>query len=81
MSETVAGTEFRAWEAHQQLGSPLSTAARCACQMPIKGRRGLSERGRWPRGCWPIRLTADAWMGAPQVDLGGLEPEALAADP
>ncbi len=80
MSEAMTETAFRAWEARQPLAYELVDGR------PVR----LPDDHQGPSRLARVRLLAmkvladeaavTAWMGAPQVELGGLEPEALAAD-
>ncbi len=80
MSETMAKGEFETWEAQQPLrfelvdGRPVRLPD--DCQVPSRLARVRQLATKVLAG----EAAIGAWMAAPQVELGGLEPEAVAAD-
>ena len=80
MSETMTEAEFSTWEAQQPLAFELVDGR------PVRQRDDCQGPSRLARvQLLAMKVLADvaavtAWMVAPQVELGGLEPEALAAD-
>jgi uncharacterized protein (DUF2384 family) len=76
----VTEAEFRTWEARQPLAFELVDG--CPVRLPDEDQ-GPSRLARVQQ--LAIKVLADeaavgSWMGTPQVELGGLEPEAVAAD-
>ena len=80
MPESINVTEFRTWQAQQPVQFDL-----------VDGRPArLPENAQAASRVARVRLLAGriltdgaavaAWLGSPQAVLGGLEPEALAAD-
>jgi uncharacterized protein (DUF2384 family) len=80
MSEMVSEAEFRVWQAQHQMSFVIidGRPARLpdADQGPSRVARVRQIAGR----VLADQDAADAWMRSPQAALGGLEPEALAAD-
>lgn len=80
VSAMVEEAEFRTWETHQQLrfalvdGRPVRLPDADQGPSRVAGVRQIAARAL------ADQTAADAWIGSPQADLGGLEPEALAAD-
>ena len=75
---TEAG--FRSWEAQQQLGFALVDGRPVRLPDELQGASRL-ERVR--QIAWKVlgdEAAIGAWMVAPQVELGGLEPKTLALD-
>jgi uncharacterized protein (DUF2384 family) len=76
----VTEAEFRTWEARQPLAFELVDG--CPVRLPDEDQ-GPSRLARVR--LLAMKVMADeaaitAWMGGPQVELGGLEPETLALD-
>ena len=80
MSETMTEVEFRAWEAQQQLSFALIDGRPVRLPDENEGPSRLARVRQLATKVLADQAAADAWMGAPQVELGGVEPEALAAD-
>ena len=80
MSEAMAEAEFRTWEAQQPLRFELVDGR------PVRLSDDRQRASRLARvRLLAIKVLADeaaleAWISTPQVELGGLEPEALALD-
>jgi len=80
MSEALSEAEFRTWEAQQPLAFELVDG--CPVRLPddCQGPSRLARLRQLAMKVLTDAAAVEAWISAPQVKLGGLEPEALAAD-
>jgi len=80
MSEALSEAEFRTWEAQQPLAFELVDG--CPVRLP-DDRQGPSRLARVRQLATKVlagEAALVAWMSAPQIELGGLEPETLVLD-
>ena len=80
MCDAMTKSEFRSWEARQPLAFELVDGCPVRlpddCQVPSRLARVRQIATKVLAG----ETAAEAWSSTPQVELGGLEPEAVAAD-
>ncbi len=79
MSETTTEADFSAWEARQPLAFKLIDGRPVCLPEDRQGPSRLARVRQLALKILPDEGAAGAWMGTPQVELGGLEPETLAA--
>jgi uncharacterized protein (DUF2384 family) len=80
MSETMTEAAFRAWEARQPLAYELVGGRPVRLPDADQGRSRVARAQQIAGRVLADHSAADAWMRSPLAALGGLEPEALAAD-
>ncbi len=80
MSDAKTEAEFRTWEAQQPLAFELVDGRPVRLPDDHQGPSRLARVRQLALKVLADEAAIAAWMGAPQVELGGLEPEALAAD-
>jgi hypothetical protein len=80
MSEAMTKAEFRTWEAQQPLAFELVDG--CPVRLPddCQGPSRLARLRQLALKVLADTAAVEAWMSAPQIELGGLEPETLASD-
>jgi uncharacterized protein (DUF2384 family) len=80
MSETIAKAEFRTWEARQPLAFELVDGRPMRLPDEFQAPSRLARVRQIALKVLADEAAIGAWMAAPQVELGGLEPETLALD-
>ena len=80
MSQAIKEVEFRTWEAQQKLRFELSDGRPVRLPDEHHGAYRLARVRNVASRVLVDEQAVVAWMGTPLVELGGLEPEVLAAD-
>jgi uncharacterized protein (DUF2384 family) len=80
MSETMTEAEFRTWEAQQPLAFKLVNGRPARLPDDHQGPSRLARLRQLARKVLSDEAALEAWISTPQIELGGLEPEALAVD-
>jgi uncharacterized protein (DUF2384 family) len=80
MAETVTEAAFVAWVAQQPLAFELVDGRPARLPDECQGPSRLARVRLLARKVMADEAAVTAWMGAPHVELGGLEPETLALD-
>jgi hypothetical protein len=76
----MAEAEFRTWEVQQPLVFELVDGRPVRLPDDRQGPSRLARVRQLAMKVFADEVAVGAWMAAPQVELGGLEPETLALD-
>ena len=80
MSGTMSEEEFRDWETRQPRAFILADGRPVCLPEEFQASSRLDRVRQLAMKVLADEIATAAWMGAPQVKLGGLEPATLASD-